>query len=198
MTEHISIQDPEDYAPEDLIRLAEVLFSPLSDVAELERVCMTLAHLPTPEAQDLLQRFTSSPRAAEVSWLECAVEEGQQVLMEPTNELEEREFLTLKVIQELIDESSELEADLSQKRVAIEKAEIRLGALQALAAVGRYDPVAVLGVSGGIDCDRNQLDELTEEIALKEAMVEHLRNAITTPRYRNTDPAFMRHVHWDA
>jgi len=198
MTEHIAIQDPEDYSPEDLMRLAEVLFSPLSGVAELERVCMTLAHLPTPEAQDLLQRFTSSPRAAEVSWLECAVEEGQQVLMEPTNELEEREFLTLKVIQELIDESSELEVDLSLRRVSIEKAEIRLGALQALAAAGKCDPIAVLGVSDGLACDRHQLDELSEEIALKEAMIEHLRNAITTPRYRNTDPAFMRHVHWDA
>ncbi|WP_295392852.1 hypothetical protein [uncultured Thiodictyon sp.] len=198
MTEHMPIQDPEDFSPEDLMRLAEVLFSPLSGVNELERACMTLAHLPTAEAQDLLKRFTASSRAAEVSWLECAVEEGQQVLMEPTNDLEEREFLTLKVIQELTDESYELEAKRDQQRVSIEKGEIRLGALQALAAAGKYDPIAVLGYSGGIDCERNDMDELTEEIALKEAMIEHLRASITTPRYRDVDPEFMRHVHWDA
>lgn len=198
MTEHIDIQDPDDYSPEDLMRMAEHLFAPLTPVAELERICMTLAHLPTQEAQDLLSRFQASPRAGEVTWLECAVEEGTYLLLDPTNPLEEREYLTLKVIQELADEVIDLELERDKTSISREKGEIRLSALQALADAGKVHPDEVLGYGCGIQCDANRIDELNGEIELKEAMIAHLRASITTPRYRQADPDFMRHVHWDA
>ena len=110
MTEHLPIQHPDDCTPEDMMRMAEALFAPNTPVAELERICMTLAHLPTEDAQGLLARFRRSPRAGEVSWLECAIDEGSYLLLTPTNELEEREFLTLKVIEDLSDEIVDLEA----------------------------------------------------------------------------------------
>lgn len=198
MTEHIAIQDPDDYSPEDLMRMAEHLFAPLTPVAELERICMTLAHLPTQEAQDLLARFQASPRAGEVTWLECAVEEGTYLLLDPTNPLEEREYLTLKVIQELTDEVTDLELERDKTSLSREKGEIRLSALQALADAGKVHPDEVLGYGCGIQCDTHRIDKLNGEIELKEAMIAHLRASITTPRYRQADPDFMRHVHWDA
>ncbi len=198
MTEHLSIQDPDDFSPEDLMRMAEHLFAPLTPVEELERICMTLAHLPTQEAQDLLARFQASPRAGEVSWLECAVEEGTYLLLDPTNPLEEREYLTLKVIQELTDEVTDLELERDKTNLSREKGEIRLSALQALADAGKVHPDEVLGYGCGIQCDADRIDQLNEEIDLKEAMIAHLRASITTPRYRQADPDFMRHVHWDA
>ncbi len=198
MTEHLSIQDPDDFSPEDLMRMAEHLFAPLTPVEELERICMTLAHLPTQEAQDLLARFQASPRAGEVSWLECAVEEGTYLLLDPTNPLEEREYLTLKVIQELTDEVTDLELERDKTNLSREKGEIRLSALQALADAGKVHPDEVLGYGCGIQCDADRIDRLNEEIDLKEAMIAHLRASITTPRYRQADPDFMRHVHWDA
>jgi hypothetical protein len=198
MTEHIAIQDPDDYSPEDLMRMAEHLFAPLTPVAELERICMTLAHLPTQEAQDLLTRFQASPRADEVTWLECAVEEGTYLLLDPRNPLEEREYLTLKVIQELTDEVTDLELERDKTSLSREKGEIRLSALQALADAGKVHPDEVLGYGCGIQCDTHRIDKLNGEIELKEAMIAHLRASITTPRYRQADPDFMRHVHWDA
>ena len=57
MTEHLPIQDPDDYDEADLMQFAETLFSPLTDVNELDRICMTLAHIPSKEAQELLNRF---------------------------------------------------------------------------------------------------------------------------------------------
>jgi len=198
MTEHIDIQDPDDYSPEDLMRMAEHLFSPLTPVAELERICMTLAHLPTQEAQDLLARFQASPRAGEVAWLECAVEEGTYHLLDPTNPLEEREYLTLKVIQELADEVTDLEVERNQTSVARKKGEIRLSVLQALADAGKVHPDEVMGCGCVIERDTDRIAELDKEIDLKEAMIAHLRASITTPKYRQADPDFMRHVHWDA
>lgn len=198
MTEHIAIQDPDDYSPEDLMRMAEHLFAPLTPVAELERICMTLAHLPTQEAQDLLARFKISPRAGEVGWLECAVEEGTYHLLSPANPLEEREYLTLKVIQELTDEVTDLELERDKTSISREKGEIRLSALQALADAGKVHPDEVLGYGCGIECETNRIDELNREIELKEAMITHLTASITTPKYRKVDPDFMRHIHWDA
>jgi hypothetical protein len=198
MTEHLPIQDPDDYSPEDLMRLAEQLFSPLSTVVELERVCMTLAHLPTPDAQDLLTRFQASPRAKEVSWLECAMDEGRYHLLSPQNDLEEREYLTLKVMQELTDECTELEMKRDAVHLAVEKCEIRLGALQALAAAGKYDPIEAVGYADGIALDRAELEVLNREIELKEAMIDYLRASIATPKYRNVDIGYMRNVNWDA
>lgn len=198
MTEHIDIQDPDDYSPEDLMRMAEHLFAPLTPVAELERICMTLAHLPTQEAQDLLARFQTSPRAGDVGWLECALDEGTCHLLEPTNPLEELEYLTLKVIQELTDEVIDLGLERDKERVTREKGEIRLSALQALADTGMIHPDEVLGYGGGIECDANRIAELDREIEIKDAMITHLSASITTPKYRKVDPDFMRHVHWDA
>ncbi len=198
MSEHLPIQDPNDYSPEDLMRLGEALFSALTSVEELERICMTLAHLPTEDAQDLLARFRDSPRGREIGWLQCAIDEGTFHLLTPQNAIEEREYLTLEVIQELTDEACDLEIELGQTRITRDTGEIRLSALRTLADAGRMHPAEVEGFRSGIVCDSERIEELEQEIELKEAMIEHLRASITTPRYRNADPDVLRHIHWDA
>lgn len=111
---------------------------------------------------------------------------------------EEREYPTLKVISELTDEVIDLVAERDKTSVEREKGEIRLSALHALADAGRVHPDEVLGYGCGIEYDTNRIAELDQEIEIKEAMIAHLRGSITTPRYRQADPGFMRHVHWDA
>ena len=172
MTAHLPIQEPDDYSPTDLMRMAEVLFSALTSVEELERTCMTLAHLPTEDAQDLLARFRDSPRGREIGWLQCAIDEGTFHFLTPQNAIEEREYLTLEVIQELIEEACDLEVELGQTRTARDKAEIRLSALRTLADAKRIHQAEVEGFRGGILCDTNRIEELEQEIELKEAMIE--------------------------
>lgn len=197
MTEHLPIQDPDDWPPEVLMDMAEALFAPLTPVAELERICMTLAHLPTEDAQRLLARFKVSPRAAEVSWLECAIDEGAYLLMEPTNDLEEREFLTLKVIEDLEYETADLDGERTQAQLSLDKAAIRLGALRALAETGRAPPSAAEALLAVIADTEHRRDELLAGIAQNEAMIAHLRASITTPRYRQANPDVLRHIHLD-
>lgn len=197
MTDHLPIQDPDDWSPEALMRMAEALFAPLTPVPELERICMTLAHLPTEDAQNLLARFRASPRASEVSWLECAIDEGAFHLLTPTNALEERELLTLKVIEDLENELVDLDCELQVVRLARDKAEIRRSALEVLADAGSVHPDELEGLRCGIRCDENRIEALTAETERKEAMIEILRASITTPRYRNADPSAVRCFHLD-
>lgn len=197
MTEHPPIQHPDDYTPEDMMRMAEALFAPSTPVAELERICMTLAHLPTEDAQGLLARFKGSPRASEVSWLECAIDEGSYLLLSPTNELEEREFLTLKVIEDLSDEIVELAGGCDEIRLRRDKSEIRLAAREALAEAGKLDADLLDYDRLDIEQDNERLGDLTEAMAEREAMIEYLRDTITTPRYRSADPFVVRHIHLD-
>jgi hypothetical protein len=197
VTQHLPIQDPDDYAPEDLMDMAEALFAPLTPVQELERICMTLAHLPTEDAQGLLARFKQSSRAHEVSWLDCAAEEGALCLLTPTNALEERELLTLKVIEDLTDELVDLDGERDVIQLSRDKAEIRLAALTALAEAGQADDATLAAHRDGIRLDAQRLEALTQEIAQKEAMIEYLEASITTPRYRNADRSILRHIHLD-
>lgn len=197
MTEHLSIQDPEEYSPEDMMRMAEALFAPLTPVEELERICMTLAHLPTEDAQALLARFKDSPRADEVSWLECAIDEGAYHMLTPRDELERREFLTLKVIEDLTDEIIDLEHEQDQVDLRREKTEIRLSAMAALAEAGRMNADRLAAPRSDIEQAERRLDELARVIKEREAMIELLRASITTPRYRNVNPLAVRSIHLD-
>ncbi len=77
MPAHKDIQNPDKFS-EAHYRYFEVkLLSKETTKEELEDICMTLAHLPTKEAQDLLEKFKKSERAKEVKWLECAIDEGK-------------------------------------------------------------------------------------------------------------------------
>jgi ATP-dependent exoDNAse (exonuclease V) beta subunit len=77
MTQHIEIQNPEEYT---------LLFTDDTDKEKLEEICMTLAHLPTAEAAALLAKFNEHIRAKEVEWLTCAIEENQYLHLTPCNE----------------------------------------------------------------------------------------------------------------
>lgn len=195
MTEHIAIQDPSDYTAEDMMTFAERLFAPGTPTEELERICMLLAHLPTEDAQRLLGRFRESTRAAEVEWLECAVDEGAFHLLSPCNELEEREFLVLKVIEEIDDEIIDLEGQRDELDLKLRKHEIRRGAIDALIAAGSLAPDEAIGLDDAMAELRQELAACLDRIEAQETIALYLRHSITTPRYRDADPSVVRHIH---
>jgi hypothetical protein len=195
MTEHVPIQDPDAYSDEDMMELAESLFSPSTPTEELERVCMLLAHLPTEGAQELLARFRESPRASEITWLETAVDEGAFHLLSPRNELEEHEFLTLKVIEEIEDRIVDLYVRRDDLDLQRSKLEIRQSAIQALIAAGHLDPDEALGLDDALLCLRNDIHEVDARLEVEETVAQHLKDSITTPRYKSADPHVIRHMH---
>lgn len=195
MTDHKDIQDPQDYQNEDYKTFEQKLFSELTPVSELQEICMTLAHLPTKRAQELLAQFRQSERASEVEWLECAVDEGQFHYLSPENEQEEHDLLTLKVIQELEDAIVDLQIKYDEGQLFLKKRQIEHDAILELIKQGELDEEEALGFEDFRMVEESQLEDLAKEIAVKEKTVAQLKKSIQTPKYQNIDMTFIRHIH---
>ena len=98
MTEHKSIQDPKRYGKKDYEKFEYQLFAEDTPIEMLKDIVMTLAHLPTKQAQDFLAKFSESDRAENVEWLEPAMEEGKSLYIWPENDQEERDMMALKFL----------------------------------------------------------------------------------------------------
>ncbi len=83
MTEHKDIQNLDDYTDKDYQKWEYLLLDPDTNRKELEEIVMTLAHLPTERAQEMLKKFEQSDRSDEVTWLEPAMEENEMWLLNP-------------------------------------------------------------------------------------------------------------------
>jgi hypothetical protein len=196
MTDHKDLQDPQDYQNEDYKTFEQKLFSELTPVSELQEICMTLAHLPTKRAQELLAQFRQSERASEVEWLECAVDEGQFHYLSPENEQEEYDLLTLKVIQELEDAIVDLQIKYDEGQLFLKKRQIEHDALLELIKQGELDEEEALGFEDFRMVEESQLEDLAKKIAVKEKTVAQLKKSIQTAKYQNVDMTFIRHIHF--
>lgn len=196
MTKHKNIQNPDDYTEEEYRKFENKLFSPVTPVSELEDICMTLAHLPSKEAQDLLAKFRESVRASEVTWLSTAIEEGNYHYLSPQNEQEERDYLALKVMQEIEDEIVELEVKYDEFRLNLEKMEIEQEAVWELVKNGELDAEVELGFHDAKLFPTSQMEKLRKDISVKEKILAQIKKSIQTGRYQNVNPMTMRNVHF--
>lgn len=196
MTNHKPIQDPEDYQDADYDEFEMKLFSQFTSVEQLEEICMTLAHLPTKQAQELLDKFRQSERANEVGWLECAVDEGQFHYLSPTNEQEERDYLALKVMQELEDEIIDLQMEYDELQLHLDKQIIEHEAILELIKQGELDADEAVGFENFQVSTEMDMEKLAGEITVKEKTIQQIKKSIKTERYKNVDMMYMRHVHF--
>lgn len=197
MTAHIPIQDPDAFGPEDYQRMNNLLLHRNTPREQLEEICMTLAHTPTAEAQSLLARFQKSARASEVGWLEVAIEEGQMNYLNPEDDTEERDFLALKVIQDIEDRILDLELERDRHQLRRDKAEIELEAVRSLVADGELEANAAQVLVDAIQTHQTQLDDRRRSIDSDEKTIDRIRASIRTKKYKNVDSMTMRHWHLD-
>jgi gas vesicle protein len=191
MVKHKDIQDPDDYSEKEYQLFEEILFSGKSSSKELEDVCMTLAHLPTKRAQDLLTRFKESERAEEVEWLEIALDEGKFHYLQPNNEKESRDFLSLKVIREKDDYIIELMKKKEDYELNIKKFEIELEALKKMQKEGSAIKENISALKDLIKMEKNCHRETKDEIEFEEKLQRKIRESIDTERYKDIDPMYM-------
>lgn len=186
-----NIQSPDDYTEADYQVYEQKLFSPLTSVGELEEICMTLAHLPTKRAQELLSKFKKSRRASQVGWLDIAIEEGQLNYLSPNNEAERRDYLAVEVVQELENEIIELKVKYDKFQLDWDKQDIIHEAVRELVKLGEAaleEEIALQDNQLGV---KSRMAELQSEIALKEKMVAQIKTSIKTERYTNLLPRGM-------
>jgi len=201
MTQHKDVQNPKNYSEMHYKYFDAKLFSKETTREELEEICMTLAHLPTKEAQDLLDKFSKSERANEVEWLECAIDEGKHWYLSPTNEKEERDFLALKMLQMKDDEIVELMGKQDEHDFQIRTMNIELKALKKLAK-GKDEnnediKYRIIALQDLIKMETASLEEVDKEIELQEKIQEKIKQSITTERYKDVDPMYMANCHFD-
>ena len=201
MTEHKDIQDPKKFSEAHYRYFEAKLFSKETTKEELEDICMTLGHLPTKEAQDLLDKFQKSERAKEVEWLECAIDEGKHWYLSPTNEQEERDYLALKILNLKDDEIVELMGKQNEHNFQIRKMNIELEAMEKLVKEKDENKedlkYRIIALQELIKIEITKLEEVDKEIELQEKIQEEIKQSITTERYKDMDPMYMNDVHFD-
>lgn len=196
MAKHKDIQNPDNYTEKDYDIFEMKLFSQFTSVEQLEDICMTLAHLPTKRAQDLLKTFSQSERAKEVGWLECAMDEGQYLYLSPMNAQEERDFLALKLLQELEDKIVDLQIKHDELDLAVRKQQIEQEAITALIKRGELDQDEVAKFYNADLRGESEMQELAQQIAIQEKICQQIKASIMTERYKNVPTSYMQHIHF--
>ncbi|MDD5766545.1 MAG: hypothetical protein PHW79_09915 [Candidatus Marinimicrobia bacterium] len=197
MVEHKDIQNPKDYSEKDYQRFDYLLFSDDTPQKELEEICMMLAHLPTKEAKDLLEKFKNSERAGEVDWLECAIDENEFNYLSPENDQEERDFLALKMVGEKDDLIVHLLGECDKHEYHIQKYEIELAALRELLPENPDLDSNISAIHDIIVWEKGHLEESGQQIEIEEKIKAKIRASIQTERLKNLDPMDIEHFHFD-
>lgn len=177
------------FSEADYLYYERRLFSSETQVEELEEICMMLAHLPIKRAQELLGKFRLNERAADVPWLDTAIEEGRYHYLAPQDEEEEREYLSLVLQHEMHDELIEMETELENLRRQIVKMKIRRDAINVLAARGDLAAETLQLENANDEMMTKRMADLQRRITEKQKIIHYLKSNMTIERYKNVDPA---------
>jgi len=195
---------PQDFTPAELKSWITKLHDPRTPAEELKNLAMTLAHVDHPEALQALEEFRESPRAKEVDWIDCAIEECTYGVLSPSNEREQKDYLRVELWQEyeeeLFDKMGQREAaTVHKQQLAVEKEFLE----KAMAAAPNESiRLQLMMRHSGIDhliiIAENDRMNLAEEIAGLEFIVEQIERAIESPLYRQHGKREIgAHIHRD-
>ncbi len=196
MTEKKCCYQQEDITDLQYHEMEKKLFSSSTSVSDLEKICMTLAHIPTQHAQNLLNRFKNSDRAQELDWLDEAVEEGQYHYLSPQDDQEERDYLALKVMQEMEEEIIDLQIKHDEAKLDFDKMAIKQEAVIDLVKKGELDESHEIGFHDINIMLTSRIEELSQDIIVKEKTLKRIKKSIKTERYKNLDPMVMKQVNF--
>jgi len=203
MAGYKDLQDPKNFSEKDYKKFDYLLFAEDTETDVLEDIVMTLAHLPTKRAQDLLGKFNASDRAEEVEWLEPAIDEGKAWLIWPENEQEERDMMALKLYHKNSDHIVKLMGECEKSDYQIKLYEIELQAMKKLQkkklSKDEKEDIKnkIIALNDLIKIEKNKLDETNKEIILQEKIIEKIKESIKTERYKKLEPWDIAGFHFD-
>jgi len=203
MTKHKDIQNPENFSEKDYKRFEYLLFAEDTSPEILEEIVMTLAHLPTKEAQDLLQRFNESDNAHKVEWLEPAMDEGKALYIWPETDQESYDLMALKLYHKKEDHIIDLMGECERLDYQIKQYEIELKALKVVQKESRSkEKKEDLGYRIGaltdlITIHESKLEEIKNDIETEEKVSKKIKQNIKTKRYKNLSASDISGFHFD-
>ena len=199
----MDIQDPEKFSEKDYQKFEYLLFAEDTPLEKREEIVMTLAHLPTKRAQELLKRFKESEMAEEIEWLEPAIEEGKMWTIWPENEQEERDMMALKLYHEKNESIVELMGKCQKYEYRISQYEIERQALETLQKSelpqNRKEELRyrLMAIQDMIRMEQNKLEQCRQDIEIEEQIAQTIKKSIQTERYKNLDPRDIAGFHFD-
>lgn len=203
MTKHKDIQNPENYSDAHYKFFETKLFSKDTNKEELEEICMTLAHLPTKKASDLLEKFKSCDRAQEVDWLECAIDENKFHYLCSNDEKEERDLIAIKLYYKKEDEIVELMGKCQIYEFRLKQYNIELEALSKLQeenlSKSENDDVKtrIAALKDIILIEQNDLKEVNFELDMIKKIKKRIKESVTTEKYLNVESWDLKNIHFD-
>jgi hypothetical protein len=181
---------PDDYTPAELKFWIAKLYDPHTPTDELQRIAMTLAHVDHPEALQALEQFRESPRAGEVEWIDCAIDECAYGVLSPTNGREKKDYVHVELWQEyeeeLLDKVAQRDAaEVHKQHLEVEKELLANAIANAPDASIRLQLMArESGIDHLILMAENDRTNLEEEIAALEYLIAQVEKAVESPIYR--------------
>lgn len=203
MTEHKDIQNPDDYTDKDYQKWEYLLLDEDTPRKELQEIVMTLAHLPTEQAQELLKKFKGSDRAGEVEWLDIAMDEGKTWLMWPDTEQKERDMKAMKLIAKKDDTIVDLMGKCDVHQYRIDLLDIEMDALNQLEKEEKDEEQKkeighrISAIHNIRIMEENHLEEAKEDIAMEERICEKIRESVKTEAYKKMDFSGIDGFHFD-
>jgi len=201
MTQHKDIQDPENFSEGDYQKYEFLLNAEDTPAEMLKEIVMTLAHIPTEKAQDLLARFKETDNAEKVEWLEPAMNEGKALFIWPETEQEERDMMALKLYHKKNDFIVELMGRQQVCEYSINQYQIELKALQNLKTKKLNESedikLRIIALTDLIRMEKNKVEETKLEIILEEKINKKIKESIKTKRYINLESWDIDGFHFD-
>lgn len=203
MTQHKDIQNPDGYNDNDYTKWEVALFDENTPKEQLEEIVMTLAHLPSKRAQDLLGKFKKSDRADEVEWLEPAMEEGKFHYISANNETEERDMIALKLYFKKEEEIVDLMGKCQTYEIRIQQYNIELNALtelqkEKISKAEKEDiKYSIIALNDITKMEQGNLEEANADIKMTEKINKKIKESITTERYKNLESWDVKDFHFD-
>jgi len=201
MTQHKDIQDPENFSEGDYQKYEFLLNAEDTPAEMLKEIVMTLAHIPTEKAQDLLARFKETDNAEKVEWLEPAMNEGKALFIWPETEQEERDMMALKLYHKKNDFIVDLMGRQQVCEYSINQYQIELKALQNLKTKKLNESedikLRIIALTDLIRMEKNKVEETKLEIILEEKINKKIKESIKTKRYINLESWDIDGFHFD-
>ena len=181
---HMDVQEPEKYTEAEYKQFEAKLNDPNTNIEEIERIAMTLAHIPDERALQMLKRFKENPRSAEVRWgIETAIDECTFWVLSPRGEQEERDFLAMKLIHDYDERQVELGVEMEKKQEAVRKLEIELEVVERPAKRRPNFRERTVTLRDLLAMEQARLTKLQEELDQNEFILQALEKSIKTERF---------------
>jgi hypothetical protein len=159
-----------------------------------------LAHEGTKEAMEKIGKYIKAEKDADKKeYAIMALEECGMFYYEPTNEKEEEEFMLSALIMRREEDRDDLLMQADAVQMRIERLALEKKVHEKVLAKNKDKKEAwqFNWMTDVVMMEKQELQEIEDEIAYEEAWLQEAKKMITTKRYKNIPAIYLEHFNFD-